>query len=58
MDREQPAAGSEAARQRGEHVPRLELDRRPQPVRLRCDDQIVIGPTGAALRPHLVEQEA
>ncbi len=57
MDADQPPARPERARQRRQHLLRLELDRGAGAIGLRGDDQIVIGARDAALRPHRVEQE-
>ena len=58
MDADQPAAGAERLGQRPDHALGLEVERGAGAIRLRGDDQIVIGDGAAGLRNDRVEQEA
>ena len=58
VDSEQPAAGSERARERGDHFGRFEPGRRAGAVGLRCDHQVVAGARLPLARNDFVQQEA
>src|SRR5215471_19555414 len=58
LNADQPAAGTERARERRDHALRLELERSARPIGLRGDDQIVVGERAAWLRNDRIEQEA
>ena len=57
LDAEQPAAGPEAPRERGQNLLHLEVGRHPRAVGLRGDDQIVALARAAGARDDRVEQE-
>ena len=58
LDTDQPAAGAQSTRQ-GCHDPlRLEFERGARPIRLRGDDQIIVGERAAGLGNDRIEQEA
>ena len=58
MDGDEPAAGTERLSERPDHALGLELERSAGAIRLRGDDQIVIGDGAAGFGDDWVEQEA
>ena len=58
MDAEQTAARTQRTRQRRHHLGGLELGRHARPIRLRGDDEIVVGARATLVRDDIVEQEA
>ena len=57
MDADQPPAGPQRADQRRHHLRGLEFDAGARPIRLRGNDQIVVGHHAARPRHDRIEQE-